>query len=242
MPNVFIHAGGQEVPGTGLLAGPFQGNAVMGRARVLLGDDHVMFGEGLRHLLEPHFEIVGLIDNGRDLIDAAERLRPDVIVADISMPSLNGIEAARRIRKTPHAPRIVFLTMHEDATFATAAFQAGASGYVLKRSAPAEIISAIQEAIRGRTYISPLVAGNVLTTLMERRGHPEKLKPELTSRQREVLQLLAEGKSPKEIAAILNISARTVEFHKYRIMEATGVRTIAELTSYAIAHGIIQPA
>ena len=212
----------------------------MGRPRVLLGDDHVLFSEGLRHILEPHFEVVGTIDNGRDLIAAAERLRPDVVVADISMPSLNGIEAARRIRKMPHAPRIVFLTMHEDATFATAAFQAGASGYVLKRSTPAEIISAVQEVIRGRTYISPLVAGVVLNALMEKHEHPEKLKPELTSRQREILQLLAEGKSPKDIAAALDISPRTVEFHKYRIMGATGVRTIAELTRYAIAHGIIQ--
>ncbi len=199
-----------------------------------------MFSEGLRHLLEPQFEVVGIIENGRDLISAAGRLRPDVIVADISMPSLNGIEAARRIRKIPHAPRIVFLTMHEDATFATAAFKAGASGYVPKRSPPAEIITAIQEAIQGRIYISPLVAGDVLGTLMEKRNQPEKLKPELTSRQREILQLFAEGKSPKEIAAILNVSVRTVEFHKYRIMEATGARTIAELTRYAIAHGIVQ--
>jgi DNA-binding NarL/FixJ family response regulator len=199
-----------------------------------------MFSEGLRHVLEPQFEVVGTIENGRDLIAAAERLRPDVIVADISMPSLNGIEAARRIRKIPHAPRIVFLTMHEDATFATAAFKAGASGYVPKRSPPAEIITAIQEAIQGHIYISPLVAGDVLGTLMEKRNQPEKLKPELTSRQREILQLIAEGKSPKEIAAILNVSVRTVEFHKYRIMEATGGRTIAELTRYAIAHGIVQ--
>lgn len=213
----------------------------MGRPRVLIGDDHVMFSEGLRRILDPYFEIVGIMGNGRDLIDAVEPLRPDVIVADISMPLLNGIEAARRIRKMPHVPKIVFLTMHEDATFATAAFQAGASGYVLKRSAPAEIITAIQEAVRGRTYISPLVAGDVLNTLIEKRDHPEKLKPELTSRQREILQLMAEGKSPKQIAAILDISPRTVEFHKYRIMEATGERTIAELTSYAIAHGIIQP-
>jgi len=200
-----------------------------------------MFGEGLRRLLEPHFEVVGLIDNGRELIEAVARLQPDVIVADISMPSLNGIEAARRIRKMPHAPKIVFLTMHDDATFATAAFQAGASGYVLKRSPPSEIITAIQEARRGRTYISPLVAGDVLNSLMAKGNHPEDLKAELTSRQREVLQLLAEGKSPKEIGAALSISTRTVEFHKYRIMEATGVRTIAELTTYAITHGIIQP-
>ena len=123
-----------------------------------------MFSEGLRRILEPQFEVVGIIDNGRDLIAAAERLQPDVIVADISMPSLNGIEAARRIQKIPHAPKIVFLTMHEDATFAKDAFRAGASGYVVKRSAPAEIITAIQEVVAGRTYISPLVAGDVLNT------------------------------------------------------------------------------
>jgi DNA-binding NarL/FixJ family response regulator len=212
----------------------------MPRPRVLLGDDHRMFSKGLQRLLEPQFEIIGISENGRDLIAAAERLRPDVIVADISMPSLNGIEAARRIRKMPHPAKVVFLTMHEDATFATAAFQAGALGYVLKRSEPAEILTAVQEAMRGRVYVSPLIAGDLLTTLTEKRKHPEKLKPELTSRQKEILQLFAEGKSPKEIAAVLNISVRTVEFHKYRIMEATGSRTIAELTRYAIAHGIIE--
>jgi DNA-binding NarL/FixJ family response regulator len=199
-----------------------------------------MFSAGLRHILEPQFEIVGIVENGRDLLSAAEQLRPDVIVADISMPLLNGIEAARRLKKTPHAPKIVFLTMHEDGTFATAAFRAGASGYVLKRSAPSEVVTAIQEAVRGRTYISPLIAGDVLNTLMEKRDKPEKLKPDLTSRQREILQLFAEGKSPKEIATVLNVSVRTVEFHKYRIMEAIGAQTIAELTRYAVAHGIVQ--
>ena len=198
-----------------------------------------MFTEGLQRILEPQFEIVGVVANGRDLIPAVERLRPDVVVADISMPSLNGIEAARSIREMRQAPKIVFLTMHEDATFATAAFRAGASGYVLKRSEPVEIITAIQEAMRDRIYISSLVAGDLLHTLIEKGKHPEKLKPELTSRQREILQLLAEGKAPKEIAAILSISARTVEFHKYRIMKATGAGTIAELTRYAIAHGIV---
>jgi len=210
----------------------------MGRPRVLLGDDHAMFSEGLRRILEPHFDVAGTVENGRDLLAAAERLRPDVIVADISMPLLNGIEAAKRLQQMPHAPKVVFLTMHEDGTFATAAFRAGASGYVLKRSAPSEIITAIQEAIRGRTYISPLIAGSVLSNLIEQRDNPEKLEPTLTSRQREVLQLIAEGRSPKEIAAILNISRRTVEFHKYRIMEAVGARTIADLTRYAVTHGI----
>lgn len=214
---------------------------MVGRPRVLLGDDHGMFSEGLQRILEPQFEIVGRVENGQDLLAAARRMRPDVIVSDISMPLLNGIEAARRLQKMPHAPKIVFLTMHEDGTFATAAFHAGASGYVLKRSAAAEIVTAIREAARGRTYISPLIAGEVLSALMEKHEHPEKLKPELTSRQREILQLFAEGKCPKEIAAILNISTRTVEFHKYRIMQATGARTIAGLTRYAIAHGIVRP-
>lgn len=212
----------------------------MGRPRVLLADDHRMFSEGLRRILEPQFEVLEIIQNGRDLIATAERVRPDVIVADISMPLLNGIEAARRLRKMLHPPKIVFLTMHEDATFAATAFQSGASGYVLKRSAPAEIITAIQEAMQGRTYISSLVAGDLLNALVEKREHPEKLKPELTSRQREILQLFAEGKAPKEIAAILSISVRTVEFHKYRIMRATGARNIAEITRYAMAHGIVQ--
>jgi DNA-binding NarL/FixJ family response regulator len=212
----------------------------MGRPRVLLGEDHRMFSEGLRRILEPQFEIVGVAENGRDLCSAAARLRPDVIVTDISMPLLNGVEAARRLKKMPHAPKIVFLTMHEDATFATAAFRAGASGYILKRSSPAELVIAIQEAVRGRVFVSPLIAGDLVNTLMEKHERPEKLKPELTSRQREILQLFAEGKSPKEIATVLNVSPRTVEFHKYRIMEATGARTIAELTRYAIAHGIVQ--
>ncbi|HXJ97055.1 MAG TPA: response regulator transcription factor [Terriglobia bacterium] len=208
-------------------------------SRVLLADDHRMFSEGLRRILEPQFEIVGTVESGRDLIPAAERLRPDVIVADISMPSLNGIDAARRIRKMPRAPKIIFLTMHEDATFAAAAFRAGASGYVLKRSGPADIIAAIQEAIQGRIYISSLVASDLLSTLMDNGNREKKFKAELTSRQREILQLVAEGKVPKEIAAILRISVRTVEFHKYRIMAATGARTIAELTRYAIAHGVV---
>ena len=214
----------------------------MPRGRVLLADDHRMFAEGLVRLLEPHFGIVGVIDNGRELVEAVERLRPDVIVADISMPSLNGIEGVRRIKKGPRSPRIIFLTMHEDATFAKAAFQAGASGYVLKRSPPEELITAIQEAMLGRIFISPLITGDLLHSLMQKHQIPGELKPELTSRQRETLQLLAEGNSTKEIAALLGISVRTVEFHKYRIMEATGAHTIAELTRYAIAHGILPAA
>lgn len=209
------------------------------RLRVLLADDHTMFSAGLKRLLEPQFEIVGTIEDGRELLSTTEQLRPDVIVVDISMPSLNGIEAARRIMKFAHPPKIIFLTMHEDATFTASAFQAGASGYVLKRSAPAEILTAIQEVARGHRYVSPLVTGELLDALMEKHGDVKKLKPELTTRQREILQLLAEGKSPKEIGAVLNISTRTVEFHKYRLMKATGAQTIAQLTVYAVAHGIL---
>jgi DNA-binding NarL/FixJ family response regulator len=206
----------------------------------MLGDDHRMFSEALAHLLSAQFEVVGIIENGRDLITAAQRLQPDVILVDISMPGLNGLEAARRIQKLPRVPRIVFLTMHEDTTYAAAAFQAGASGYVLKRSAPEEIVTAVHQAMRGRKYVSSLIDPEFLERLTKKADHPEKLKSELTSRQREILQLLAEGKSPKEIGAVLNISARTAEFHKYRIMTATGARTVAELTRYAIAHGIVQ--
>lgn len=211
----------------------------MTRPRVLLGDDHVMFCEGLRSILEPHFEVVGIAENGQELVVAAERLHPDVVVADISMPLLNGIAAARKLQKMKCPPKIVFLTMHADATFATEAFRAGASGYVLKSSSGGEIVKAIQEAIQGRTHISAVVAGGVLSGLMESRANQKKRTAELTSRQKEILQLIAEGKAPKEIAALLNVSPRTVEFHKYRIMEAIGVRTIAELTRYAVNHGIV---
>jgi DNA-binding NarL/FixJ family response regulator len=211
----------------------------MARPRVLLGDDHVMFCEGLRSILEPHFEVVGIAENGQELVTAAERLQPDVVVADVSMPLLNGIGAARKLQKMRRPPKIVFLTMHADATFATEAFRASASGYVLKSSPASEIVTAIQEAIQGRTHISAVVAGGVLGGLIESLTDQKKRAAELTPRQKEILQLIAEGKSPKEIAVVLNVSPRTVEFHKYRIMEATGVRTIAELTRYAVNHGIV---
>jgi DNA-binding NarL/FixJ family response regulator len=211
----------------------------MGRPQVLLGDDHVMFSEGLRRILEPHFEIVGTAENGLELMAAVEQLHPDVIVTDISMPLLNGIGVARRLQTTANPPKIIFLTMHLDSALATEGFKAGASGYVLKSSPASEVIAAIHQALRGHVYISPAIAGGVLGELAKSREQAEKLAPELTARQREVLQLIAEGKSPKEIAAILNVSPRTVEFHKYRIMEIVGARTIAELTRYAVAHGIV---
>jgi DNA-binding NarL/FixJ family response regulator len=211
----------------------------MKKPRVLLADDHKIVLEGLKSLLGGEFEVVGSVEDGRALVDQATTLHPDVIVADISMPQLNGIEAARQIKKTDKNVKIVFLTMHPDATYAMNAFEAGASGFVLKHSAPSELITAIHEAMKGRTYVTPLIAGDLIRTYQEG-GSPEKdLFKKISPRQREILQLLAEGKSGKEIASILNISARTVEFHKYRMMEQLNIKTSAELVQYAVKHGII---
>ena len=211
----------------------------MKKPRVLLADDHKIVIEGLKSLLRDEFEIVGSVEDGRALVEQASTLYPDVIVADISMPQLNGIEAARQIKKTDKNIKIVFLTMHPDATYAANAFEAGASGFVLKHSASSELIRAIHEAIKGRTYVTPLIAGDLIHNYQEG-GSPEKnLFKKMSPRQREVLQLLAEGKSAKEIASILNISTRTVEFHKYRMMEQLNIKTSAELVRYAIKHGII---
>ena len=211
----------------------------MKRPRLLLGDDHAIILDGLRRILEPHCDIVGSAQDGRALVAAAQELHPDVVVADISMPLLNGIEAARQILKADPRVKIVFLTMHPDVTYATEAFRAGASGYVLKNSAASELVTAIQEVLKGRTYLTPLVAKDVIASLLEVPASTENLPPALTPRQREILQLVAEGRAAKDIAAILNISPRTVEFHKYRIMEVLGLRTTAELTQYAIKHGIV---
>ena len=206
----------------------------MTRPRILLADDHKIVAEGLRSLLEPEFELVGTVEDGRALIAAAKTLHPDVIVADISMPLLNGIEAVRQIKRSGNKAKVIFLTMHLDATYAARAFDAGALGFVPKHSASSELITAIHEALKGRTYIAPL-AKDLGQVYGERRTDPAR---ELTGRQREVLQLLAEGRSAKKIAAILEISPRTAEYHKYRMMEVLGIQTTAELIQYAIRHGI----
>jgi DNA-binding NarL/FixJ family response regulator len=211
----------------------------MKKTRVLLADDHKILLEGLKSLLEGEFEVVGSVEDGRALVDQAATLHPDVIVADISMPQLNGIEAARQIKKADKNIKIVFLTMHPDATYAANAFEVGASGFVLKHSAPSELITAIHEAMKGKTYVTPLIAGDLIHTYQEW-GSPQKdLFKKISPRQREILQLLAEGKSGKEIASILDISTRTVEHHKYRMMEQLNIKTSAELVQYAIKHGII---
>ena len=211
----------------------------MKKPRVLLADDHKIVLEGLRGLLEPEFELVGCVEDGRALVHAAAELRPDVVVADISMPLLNGIEAVRQIVKTRLPCKVVFLTMHADATYAARAFEAGASAFVLKHSAPAELVTAIKEVLKGNTYVTPSIAPELAANSKLGNHMSRDLDELLTGRQLQVLQLLAEGHSAKQVASILNISARTAEFHKYRLMEELGIHSNAELVQYAIRHGIV---
>ena len=211
----------------------------MNRPRVLLADDHQIVAEGLRGLLEPEFELVGIATDGREALAAVETLRPDVVVLDITMPSLNGIEAARQLRAAGSSVKVVFLTMHRDAAYAARAIDAGAAGFVLKHNATSELVMAIRHALLGRTYVTPLIAADLLQAYRERERGQTTPFDQLTPRQREVLQLVAEGRSAKEIAGLLHISARTAEFHKARILETLGLQTTAELVQYAIRHGII---
>lgn len=209
------------------------------RPRVLLADDHRMFAEGLRSVLAEEFELLEIVEDGLAMIDAAKRLRPDVIVADITMPRLNGIEALERLRGDLPDVRVVFLTMHKDVTYARRALAAGAMGFVLKHSAMTELVLALRAALEGRTFIAPALAGDLLRATMRGPGSAPDPIAALTPRQREILQLLAEGKSAKQIAAALDISARTVEFHKYTLMESVGAKNTAELIHFAIRHGIV---
>jgi len=211
----------------------------MKRARVLLADDHRIVAEGLRSLLESEFELVDIVEDGRTLVARAQELFPDVIVADITMPLLNGIEAVRQLKKADVPAKVIFLTMHQDVTYAAKAFELGASGFVLKHSAPSELVTAIREALAGRTYVTPLIAGELMQAYRDGAGQRQDPAAALTPRQREVLQLFAEGRSAKEVATILRISPRTAEFHKASIMRMLGLRTTAELAQYAVRHGII---
>lgn len=213
----------------------------MKRPRVLLADDHQLVTDGLRRLLEPEFHVVGSVADGVALVETAQALRPDVVVTDISMPLLDGIAAARELRLVAPATKVIFLTMHLDRTYATRALETGAMGYVLKLSAVTELIHALREVLRGRVYVSPDMTNAVLQAFMQQASPaPEPPAPEvpLTPRQREVLGLLAEGHSAKDIATLLHISSRTVEFHKYRMMTLLGLRSSAALIHYAIQQGV----
>jgi DNA-binding NarL/FixJ family response regulator len=207
----------------------------MGRPRVLLADDHALLLGAFEKFLDAECDIVGQVSDGRALVAAAETLKPDVIVLDISMPLLNGLDAGRQIKKAQRDVKLVFLTMNEDSDLAAEAFRAGASAYLLKRSAASELLTAIREVMQGRSYVTPLMTEGLVGSLM----HEHKPADELTPRQREVLQLLVEGRSMKEVASLLNLTPRTVAFHKYRIMEQLGVKSTAELVQYAVKHHIV---
>lgn len=211
----------------------------MTRPRILLGDDHGLIIEGLRSLLMKEFDVVGIASNGRELVTETERLKPDAVLIDVSMPVLNGMEAARQIKTATPRVKLLFVTQKADREYVQAAFRIGASGYVLKQSAVGELIPALREILSGKYYIAPSLRKAISEAGTGPQRNPAELfGAALTMRQREVLQLVAEGKSNKEIAAVLNVSIKTVDYHKARIMDELGLRTTAELTRYAIEHGI----
>ena len=212
----------------------------MKRPRILLADDHVLLAQALEHLLQAEFDVVGTVPDGRALLKAAGELSPDVAVVDIGMPLLNGLDAAEQLKALHPSIKVIFLTQNREPRFAVEAFRRQASGYLLKDSAASELTTAIREALRGNTYVSPSIAKGMLDEVTGPEVSHVTLR-ELSAREREVLQLLAEGKLMKEVAAVLDISPRTVEFHKYRIMELLRVKTNAELVQQAIKLGLIAP-
>ncbi len=211
----------------------------MKKPTVVLADDHTLVLEGFKRLLEPQFEILAAVDNGRTLVEEAQKLKPDLILLDISMPLLNGIDAARKLTKTIPRSKIVFLSMHSDPEFVVEAFKAGGRGYLLKRSAGSELTFALQEILKGRFYATPLVANTLVEGIQGRGSDKNDTGSVLTPRQREVLQLVAEGYSAKEISSALNISVKTVEYHKKQIMDSLNIHTIAQLTRYAISQRLV---
>jgi DNA-binding NarL/FixJ family response regulator len=206
--------------------------------RVLLADDHAIVSQGLAALLKQRFDLVGTVSDGRALVAAVEELSPDIVVTDISMPGLNGLDAIRQIRKSKSNVKLVVLTMHAEPNLVAEALKAGASGYLLKTSAVEELETAIIEVLKGRTYVTSLIAKDVFSLLIDTgTGESDRL----TLRQREVLQLIAEGRTMKEVAAILNISPRTAESHKYEMMNVLGCQTTADLIHYAIKMKLVSP-
>jgi DNA-binding NarL/FixJ family response regulator len=210
----------------------------MKRPRILLADDHTLMVEALTHLLQADFDVVGTVSDGRALLKAAAALEPEVVVVDIAMPLLNGLDAGEQLKARHPQIKVIYLTQNREPRIAAEAFRRKASGYVLKDSAVSELKAAIREALQGRCDVSPSIAERMADAGPEPQDATLR---DLSPREREVLQLLAEGKSMKEVAAILDISPRTVEFHKYRTMELLGLKTGAELIQYAIKHGLIAP-
>lgn len=211
----------------------------MKQARILLGDDHSLVVEGIRGVLASHYDVVGSADNGKAVIDAALRLAPDLVVLDVGMPILNGIDAAREIKKALPSTKLVFLSMHSNAIYLRKALEAGASAYVLKSGASEELLTALDVVRKGGSYVSAGFGREVLDSVRDWPGKSTRLVTELTARQRQILQLIAEGKQNKEIADILHVSVKTVEFHRGRLMAKLGAHTVAELTRLAIEEGLI---
>ena len=202
-------------------------------ARLLIADDHRLLAEACKNLLEPEFEVVDVVTDGRSLVTSALARKPQVIVLDIAMPRLNGLDAGEQIKQKLPSVKLVFLTMNSAADVAAEAFRRGASAYVLKQSAAEELLIAIRKVVQGESYLSPLIARETVTFLLNQ-GKPRGTEKRITKRQSEILQLLAEGMSMKEVASVLELKPGTVAFHKYRMMETLGVRTNAELLEYAI--------
>jgi DNA-binding NarL/FixJ family response regulator len=212
----------------------------MGKVRVLLADDHALFCSGLRTILEPTYEVIGSVGDGRELLASASTLAPDVALIDIGMPFLNGLDAGRRLKQQMPRIKIIYLTMNSNAALANEAFRSGASGYVLKNAQPSELLQAIRDALQGCSYVSARVKAEMEERFV-RDPNWAQHSEHLTDRQREVLQMLAEGHSMKEVALSFNITRRTVHFHKSRIKEELGIKTDAELVQYAIKNALISP-
>lgn len=207
----------------------------MKKARILLADDHKFITDSLKSILEPTYDVVGIVADGKMLTKEAVRLLPDVIIVDISMPKLNGLEAVRQVKKEGINAKVIFLTMHPDLIYASNALEVGALGYVLKHAAHSELQEAVEKVLLGKTFVTERIAKELKDTPHSRRNPARQLSP----RQLEVLQLLAEGKSARDVANTLCISPRTVEFHKYGIMKELGLTTSSELIQFSIKNGII---
>lgn len=211
----------------------------MPKLRILLADDHLLVLEGFRRILEGQYELVGSVEDGRALLNTAKELQPDIVILDISMPLLNGIDAAAQLKKICPSTKIIIVTMHADTEYVRSAFEAGAMAYVLKRSAADELEQAIRMAVTGHSYITPLITKDMLNLFLSSTSESSAETHTLTTRQREVLQLLAEGRTAKEIANLLKVSSRTIEFHKSQILARLNLHTTADLIKYALTHGIM---
>ena len=210
----------------------------MKRPRIILADDHTLMLEALKNLIEPEFDVVGLFGDGQSLVDNAEALKPNVIVLDIGMPNMNGLIAGARLRQAMPQVKLIYLTMNHDPDMAGEAFRLGASAYLLKNSAASELLRALREVVRGGYYVTPLMTKGMVGSFIQN-FKQMKSSNQLTLRQKEVLQLLVEGRSMKEVAFALHVSPRTVAFHKYTMMEHLNIRTSAELIEYALKSSVV---